>query len=450
MVAADTIVATATPFGVSGLAVVRISGHSALTIFSKVCGSKNNPCPEFIPRQATRVIIHTQGTPVDDAIATWFKAPRSYTGEDVVEISCHGSMAITEALVEEICTHGARIAEAGEFTRRAFLNGKLDLVQAESVAGLINSQSIESSKLNYRMLRGALSDKLHDLRNQIIELLAEVEFELDISEDDLNPDLAKKALAGLNHVATKLSNLIDTYRRGRLITRGANVVIAGPPNVGKSTLLNTLSSSDRALVSTSPGTTRDSIEVPLLIEGVPINLIDTAGLRESPENIERMGVRRTYKRLADADLVLFVLEPPYTSQKIGLNIPQNIPVIRVLNKIDTLSDSNNQKNTDKEIHISAKTGAGLYQLNKAIKLALHLSPSISSEVMLTTNRQQQSLSACRLSIAQATGLLSEKEIAFELVSIELHAAIDSIDSLLGKTTVDDIINLIFNKFCVGK
>ena len=450
MVAADTIVATATPFGVSGLAIVRISGPSALSILSKVCDSKINPCPEFIPRQATRVIIHTQGTPVDDAIATWFKAPHSYTGEDVVEISCHGSIAIIEALVGEICTHSARIAEAGEFTRRAYLNGKMDLVQAESVAGLINSQSIESSKLNYRMLRGALSDKLHDLRDQIIELLAEVEFELDISEDDLNPNLAKKALADLSHIAAKLSNLIDTYRRGRLITRGANVVIAGPPNVGKSTLLNALSSSDRALVSTTPGTTRDSIEVPLLIEGVPINLIDTAGLRESTESIEKMGVQRTHKHMASADLVLLLMEPPYTNQNIGLNIPQNIPIIRVLNKIDTISSSNNQKNTDDKIYISAKTGAGLTHLNKAIKLALHLSPSISSEVMLTTNRQQQALSACRLSTSRAIELLSEKEIAFELVSIELHDAINSIDILLGKTTVDDIINLIFNKFCVGK
>ncbi len=450
MVAADTIVATATPFGVSGLAVVRISGPAALSILSKVCGSKNNPCPEIIPRRATRVIVHTQGTPTDDAVATWFKAPHSYTGEDVVEISCHGSIAITESLVGEICTHGARIAEAGEFTRRAFLNGKLDLVQAESVAGLINSQSIESSKLNYRMLRGALSDKLHAIRDQIIELLAEVEFELDISEDDLNPNLAKKTSTGLSRIAKKLLNLIDTYQRGRLITRGANVVIAGSPNVGKSTLLNALSSSDRALVSTAPGTTRDSIEVPLIIEGVPINLIDTAGLRVSTENIERMGVQRTYKRMASADLVLLVFEPPYTNQNIDLNISNNVPVIQVLNKIDTILHSNNQKNSDEKIYISAKTGAGLVYLNKAINRALHLSPSISSEVMLTTNRQQQSLSACQLSISQATELLSEKEIAFELVSIELHDAIDSIDSLLGKTTVDDIINLIFNKFCVGK
>ena len=453
MVAADTIVATATPYGVSGIAVVRLSGPTAQTITSTLCTPENGVAPTFPPRTAVLAVVHNQGTALDEVVITYFKAPGSYTGEDVVEIACHGSPVIVESIIAETCRLGARIADPGEFTRRAFLNGKLDLVQAESVAGLIQSRSVESSQLNLRLLRGQLSERLFILRDRIISLLAEVEFELDISEDDLNPDLMPRANNILNALVTKIQALIDSYQQGKLLSRGANVVIIGAPNVGKSTLLNALTNSDRAIVSTTPGTTRDTIDYPLILAGVPINLVDTAGLQQSSEQIELEGIRRTHIRIDEADLLLAVYELPGFNQSIDFNYRPSIPLLNVYNKIDTLSsDKKRNLPTDDEgqLYISAKTGEGLGRLKTRIKSAMQLSRSTSEELMLTSARQFQALSVCKSNLKQATALLQSPAVAFELVSIELREAIDAIDRLLGKTTADDIINNIFSNFCVGK
>lgn len=453
MVAADTIVATATPYGVSGIAVVRLSGPAAQTITSALCTPENSAAPAFPQRTAVLAVVHSQGTALDEVVVTSFKAPRSYTGEDVVEISCHGSPVIVESIIAETCRLGARIADPGEFTRRAFLNGKLDLVQAESVAGLIQSKSVESSQLNLRLLRGQLSERLFNLRDKIISLLAEVEFELDFSEEELNPDLLPRSKNILNTLVNNIQTLIASYQQGKLLSGGANVVIIGAPNVGKSTLLNALTNSDRAIVSTTPGTTRDTIDYPLILAGVPINLVDTAGLQQSSEQIELEGIRRTHIRIEEADLLLAVYEPPNFNQSIDFNYRPSVPLLNVYNKIDTLSSDNRRNlSTDDEgqLYISAKTGEGLDQLKTRIKTAMQISLSTSDELMLTSARQFQALSVCKFNLNQATELLQSPEVAFELVSVELREAIDAIDRLLGKTTADDIINNIFNRFCVGK
>ncbi len=453
MVAAETIVATATPYGVSGIAVVRLSGPAAQTITSALCTPGNGAAPALPPRTAVLAVVHRLGTAFDEVVVTSFKAPRSYTGEDVVEIACHGNPVIVESIITETCRLGARIAEPGEFTRRAFLNGKLDLVQAESVAGLIQSKSVESSQLNLRLLRGQLSERLFNLRDKIISLLAEVEFELDFSEDNLNPDLVPRSKNILNTLVNNIQTLIDSYQQGKLLSHGANVVIIGAPNVGKSTLLNALTNSDRAIVSPTPGTTRDTIDYPLILAGVPINLVDTAGLQQSSEQIELEGIRRTHIRIEAADLLLAVYEPPNFNQSIDFNYHPSVPLLNVYNKIDTLSSDNRRNlSTDDEgqLYISAKTGEGLDQLKTRIKTAMQISPSTSDELMLTSARQFQALSVCESNLNQATELLQSPAVAFELVSVELREAIDAIDRLLGKTTADDIINNIFKRFCVGK
>ncbi len=445
--------ATATAYGVSGIAVVRISGPTAPTIATSICTPKKGAAPAFPPRSAVYAVIHNQGTPVDEAIVTAFVKPHSYTGENLIEIACHGNPVIAEAIIAEACRFGARIAEPGEFTRRAFINGKLDLVQAESVAGLIKAKTVESSHLNLQLLKGHLSDRLHKLRDQIISLTAEVEFELDISEDDLNPGLLNRSIAVVNGLIADINNLIATYNQGKLLIAGANVVIIGAPNVGKSTLLNTLSASKRAIVSSIPGTTRDTIDVPLILAGVPVNLVDTAGLRNTVEEVEQEGVRRTHNRIEEADLVLAVYEPPNFDQHIEFTVGSSIPLINVYNKVDTISSTDrNRLSKDKKdaICISAKTGTGLTGLKERIKTAMRISPALSGQLLLTTARQHQALSVCNDSLRRAAELLNTQTVAFELVSVELQEAIGALDQLLGKTTADDIINHIFSNFCVGK
>ncbi|NOZ04621.1 MAG: tRNA uridine-5-carboxymethylaminomethyl(34) synthesis GTPase MnmE, partial [FCB group bacterium] len=279
--------APATPFGVGGVAIVRLSGPSTKQIISLLLQKPKTSSFCLEPRQATLATLFDQNkVPFEDAVVTFFKAPHSYTGEDVVEISCHGNPIVVQKIVSVCCFYGARIAEPGEFTRRAFLNGKMDLIQAESVATFIHSQSEESTALNFRLLKGSLSKKFEALKTGIIKALSLVEFELDISEEELMPNLRSDLFSILDPLLEEIDKLIRSYRQGHLLTDGALVVIVGKTNVGKSTLLNALSEKDRAITSHHPGTTRDPIDVSLFIDGVPIKLVDTAGLRKAKSEIE--------------------------------------------------------------------------------------------------------------------------------------------------------------------
>lgn len=446
----DTIVAPATPYGIGGIAVVRLSGSQSLLIVNKLI---NNNRLGLKPRYATLVNIQDEdGVVIDESVVTFFKAPNSYTGEDSIEISCHGSPVVVDKIISTCCHFGARIAEPGEFTKRAFINGKMDLVQAEAVASLIHSQSEESSRLNLRLLHGELSKKLNAFQQSLIGAISKVEFELDISEDELQPDLNNQVSSLVKKQIKQIQALLSSYKQARLLNRGALVVIAGPPNVGKSTLLNTLSETDRAITSHLPGTTRDAIDVPLILDGVPINLVDTAGIRQTSEGIEREGVNRTFNYLKKAALIILVHDPELIETLYG-DYPHGVPVLEIMNKVDLLTKTeleSTQRTHSNRLFLSAKTGFNVELLKQQIKASLGISSSLSDNITITTSRQQRTLKHCFDKLNATAELLNSPRCAYELVSIELREALDAIGAILGQTTPDDILNNIFNQFCVGK
>ncbi|SVB10806.1 uncharacterized protein METZ01_LOCUS163660, partial [marine metagenome] len=313
----DTIVAPATPFGHSGVAVTRISGPLSFPIINQLSKKRG-----FTNRLATVCsIADSDGNTIDRCVVTVYKKPGSYTGEDVVEISSHGNPTTVQYIILSVCAAGARTAEAGEFTKRAFINGKLDLVQVEAVASLINSKSIENTRHQQKILRGTLSLSINNLRTKIVSLLGRLEHQMDIDEEDWPSTPPSWLVGGVDAVYLKVRHFKKTARLGRLLNRGATVVIAGPPNVGKSSLLNALSQSSRSIVSSSPGTTRDTIEVELLMRGVPVLFIDTAGLRQPKDEIEKEGVRRTKNFLKRADLVLSLTDGPKSKKPLNAGAP---------------------------------------------------------------------------------------------------------------------------------
>lgn len=445
----DTIVAPATPHGISGIAVVRLSGPSSITILHKLI---NNRGLNIAVEHGTAVfhkIFDEHSNLIDETVCTYFKMPNSYTSEDIVEISCHGNPIIVERIINTCSNYGARLAEPGEFTRRAFLNGKLDLVQAESVASLIHAKSEESRSLNLKLLSGELSKKLNSIRENLIALVASIEFELDISEDDLQPKLIKDTALTLKELINQSDNLLNSYKQARLLNNGALVVIAGKPNVGKSTLLNALTESDRAITSALPGTTRDAIDVQLILDGVPISLIDTAGIRTSNEEIEQEGVKRSINYIKRADLVLSVYDISETKQN-NIQIPPDIPVINIINKTDLANPENPILSIRDKLLISAKTGKGLEELKQQIKKSLSITSALTDTVSITTNRQYLALKSCNANLRAALELLESTSVSYELLSIEIREALESVGQILGKTTPDDILSNIFNHFCVGK
>ncbi|MCK4903109.1 MAG: tRNA uridine-5-carboxymethylaminomethyl(34) synthesis GTPase MnmE [Candidatus Marinimicrobia bacterium] len=448
----DTIVAPATPYGIGGIAVVRLSGPQSLLIVHKLLDN-NGLQLTLKPRYATLVNLQDEnGIAIDESIVTFFEAPNSYSGEDLIEISCHGSPVVMDKVISTCCHFGARLAGPGEFTKRAFLNGKMDLVQAEAVASLIHSQSEESSHLNLRLLHGELSKKLNNFRQKLIDAVSMVEFELDISEDELQPDLDNQVSAIVTEQVQQIQDLLRSYKQAHMLNRGALIVIVGPPNVGKSTLLNTLSEDDRAITSHLPGTTRDAIDVPLLLDGVPINLVDTAGIRQASEEIEREGVSRTFNYIKKADLIILVHNPGLV-ETLHTDYPINIPIIEIMNKVDLLTKTaleSIQRSHSKHLFLSAKTGYNIPLLKQQIKTSLGISSSLSDNITITTSRQDRALKHCFDKLNAATELLNNPRCAYELVSIELREALDAIGVILGKTTPDDILNNIFNQFCVGK
>ena len=437
----DTIVAPATPYGIGGIAVVRLSGPQALLFVHKLLN--NNGLRTMLkPRHATLVYLQDEnGIEIDESIVTFFKAPNSYTGEDLIEISCHGSPVVLDKIISTCCQFGARIAEPGEFTKRAFINGKMDLVQAEAVAALIHSLSEESSRLNLRLIHCELYDKLKLFKQKLIDAVSIVEFELDISEDVLQSDLNTKVLAIVTEQARQIHELLGSYRQARMLNRGALVVIAGAPNVGKSTLLNVLSESNRAITGPLPGTTRDAI-----------NLVDTAGIRQTIEEIEQEGVSRTFDYLKKADLIILVNDPGLVKTNYD-DYPKTIPIIEIMNKVDQLTKEETEAlklSHSERIFLSAKTGLNIKLLKQRIKSSLGISGSLSDNITITTSRQQHALQNCFDGLSAAIGLLNNPRCAYELISIELREALGALDAILGKTTPDDILNNVFNKFCVGK
>ena len=427
-----TFVAPATPYGHSGIAIIRVNGPNAQEIIQSL--SKNYKIQNRSPKLVS--LYNLKNAVIDECIVTHYKKPNSYTGDDLIEISCHGNPSIIDALLDSIVQQGARLAEPGEFTKRAFINGKLDLLQAEAVGGLISAQSEIAAKIHQNTLSGNLSKKINEISDQLITRLSGIEHAIDISEEELTSSFFIENKVALNDLGNKLDALISTFSAGRLINDGIRVVIAGKPNVGKSTLLNHLSGYDRAIVSDVPGTTRDAIEITTIIDGIPFKYIDTAGIHPTEDKIEKIGIQKTNKEIDSADLILYINDDPKSNK-----FPEfDVKTIHVLNKIDLHKKI---VKSNSIIHISAKTGKNVDILLKKIKQTMSVEAISTDTPHLTSIRQYTALKKASEAIERSLGLIKVRAPNMELVAFELRYALDALDSLMGKTSPDDILNNIF-------
>ena len=435
--ATETIAAVATPPGRGGIGIVRISGPRAGAIALALIGTLPSA------RRAVHAIFRdARGNPLDEGIALHFPAPHSYTGEDVLELQGHGGPVVTQAVLAAALDAGARLAEPGEYTRRAFLNGRLDLAQAEAVADLIDAASLQAARSALRSLSGEFSSAIEALSDGLTELRALTEAVLDFPEDEVDPLHRADAEARLARLCAMLEEVLGKSRQGSLLRNGIHVVLVGRPNVGKSSLMNRLAGEERSIVTPVPGTTRDALRETLQIEGVPIVLVDTAGLHASVDEVERLGMERTRKEMARADLIVTVLEAPGNEAPEAL--PEGVARLRVINKIDLEPDPGPGRCSD-GIRVSAKTGAGLQELRNAIVEAGGWHPSGES-VFLARERHLRALGRAKVHLEAATG----RRAQWELFAEELRLAQEALGEIVGRTSADDLLGEIFSRFCIGK
>ena len=453
----DTIAAIATAIGEAGLAVIRISGPTALQVAETCFQPRGSHATR--PTAATSHTVHygyivRDEQIVDEVLLTVLRAPRTFTREDVVEISCHGGLIPTKLVLDTVLHAGARLAEPGEFTKRAFLNGRIDLTQAEAVADVIHSKTELALRAANEQLAGKLSQRITILREDMIKILAHVEAHIDFPDEDIAPDTLASLIEKLQHGITFMETLLATAPEGQLLRRGVRTAIIGRPNAGKSSLLNCLLGRDRAIVSASEGTTRDTIEETANIRGIPIIFIDTAGLRQADDQIEQEGIRRSQTSLEQADLILHVID---TSQGLSqfesalMDQHAGRAKIIILNKSDLghqpeLPDSMTQT----AVPISCQTGQGLEQLKDQIKATVW-SGHVGGEMLevMINSRHQDALQRAK-EATQTTLQALKEERTLELVALDLRIAVNAIGEIVGKTTTDDLLDKIFSEFCLGK
>lgn len=434
----DTIAAVATPSGRGGIGIVRVSGSKVPGIAKAVLGM----LPES--RNATHsFFLDANGERIDEGLALYFPSPHSYTGEAVLELQGHGGPVVTHSVLGAVLDAGARPAEPGEFTRRAFLNGKLDLAQAEAVADLIDAASREAARSSLRSLGGEFSATVRALVAQLTELRALIEAMLDFPEEDVDSLHRKDAQARLTRLRAALEEVFAKSRRGSLLRSGIHVVLAGRPNVGKSSLLNRLAGEERAIVTAVPGTTRDAVREAIQIEGVPIVVVDTAGLRESRDEVERLGMARTREELARSDVILVVLEAGKLEAP-EVSLPVDATRITVVNKVDLVPGLAGGRVGD-EIRVSAITGEGLDALRAAVLEAAGWS-SQGESVFLARERHLRALKAARAHLAEA----SAQDAQWEFLAEELRLAQEALGEITGRVSADDVLGEIFSRFCIGK
>jgi tRNA modification GTPase len=452
----DTIVALSTPQGRSGIGVIRLSGPDALAITRALVQEKDfTPQPNHV---SLKNILDPQTLEIlDQSLITYFKAPHSFTGEDVIELSCHGSPVLLRYLIDLILAQDARAAAPGEFTLRALAHGRLNLSQAEAVRDLIDAQTQTAVRQAARQLKGELSARLQPIKDTLLEIIVPLESSLEFVEDDL-PEIAADALnAKLSALARQVETLAATFRSGRLLKDGLKVTLAGRPNVGKSSLFNTLLSTDRAIVTEIPGTTRDSLSELVSLNGVPVLLTDTAGVRSSEDTIENLGVERTRRALADADLVLAVLDGshPLTQEdeEMLAEVCETVHLI-ALNKSDMASFDASRAaqisdGASKVVPVSAKTEAGLDDLRAAI-----LEPFAATEMretgLLITDARHFDLLRRTGDALLSSGELLKQRASEELILVGLYDALRFLGQITGETTSDDVLSQIFATFCIGK
>jgi tRNA modification GTPase len=446
----DTIAAISTPSGLGGMSVIRVSGPEALSVAIKCTPLKN-----IEPRYAyfAAFVDPISSEKIDDVVLIFFKAPASYTGEDVVEISCHGGYAAAPAVLSLLYEQGARPALPGEFTRRAFMNGKMDLLQAEAVADLIHAASGSGQRLAVRTLSGRLSERVNLIHNELKDLAAILELELDFSDQEITPlsktELAKKITSTINH----LSGLADTYISGKILREGALVPIVGRPNTGKSSLMNALLEEERVIISNIPGTTRDTIEESFTHEGLLFRLIDTAGLRETEDPVEMIGNKRARDLLEKADLVLLLVDvctqDGYEFEKDFIRCHTPLPMIVVYNKID-VSNNIPVLASEDTVQISATRGDNLDDLKATMfRILRETYNADGNTIAITKQRHRHALLKSRDALKRAKNAI-ERGMSNEYIALDIREAIDSIEEITGLTTSEDILNHIFCHFCIGK
>jgi tRNA modification GTPase len=434
--ARDTIAAVATPSGRGGIGVVRVSGPRV----AQIAGAMLGKLP--VARHATYATFRdARGQTVDHGLALYFPAPHSYTGEAVLELQGHGGPVVLQELLAACLEAGARLAEPGEFTRRAFLEGRIDLAQAEAVADLIDAASREAARSAMRSLSGEFSAAIDALRAKLVELRALTEAMLDFPEEEVDALHRDDAGARLSEARAALDEVLARSRQGSLLGNGVHVVLAGAPNVGKSSLLNRLAGEERAIVTPIPGTTRDALREPVQIDGVPLTLVDTAGLRASADSIEQLGMERTRHEIAAADVVLLVAEAT-TEPAVVADAPASAARIVVFNKVDLHPHFTPPGGA---LAISARTGVGLEELRQAILRAAGWSNS-GETTFLARERHLRALGACGEHLVRA----QEQRERWELFAEELRLAHDQLTSITGAFTSDDLLGEIFSRFCLGK
>ncbi len=458
----DTICALATPAGSGAIALVRMSGKQSLEVAMQLFQPASNQLTTETIKSHQQYFgkIMDGDKTLDEVLLTYFKAPHSYTGEDSVEISCHGSEYIQRRLIEILLAKGIRFAEAGEFTMRAFLNGKIDLSQAEAVADLIASESKTAHSMAMNQMRGGFSAKILELRTQLLNFVSLIELELDFSEEDVEFANREELNQLIIDLKKELAELIASFQFGNVIKQGIPVAIIGKPNVGKSTLLNALLNEEKAIVSDIPGTTRDSIEDTIVIEGYRFRFIDTAGLRHSEDTIENMGIERTYEKIEQASIILYICDmgtaDPESLEDVLKEFRNYIQdeekhFILVANKIDLLAEApaHLQEILELEtIFVSAKRKENIHLLAETLVSKVK-EKSISGNIIISNSRHYEALQNALDSI-QLVEQGFKNNLPTDLIAIDLHQALHHLGTITGEVTTDEILGNIFGKFCIGK
>jgi len=452
----DTIAAISTAHGTAGIGIVRMSGDKAFEIAQRIFkGKKSFDEIKSHTINYGKIVDPETGETLDEVLISKMKAPNTFTRENVVEINCHGGLVVLKKILELVIREGARLAEPGEFTKRAFLNGRIDLSQAEAVIDLINSKTSESSRAAVDQLEGKLSAKLKEARNMLIELIAHIEVTVDYPEHDIEEITGRKVYEEAKKVREKLVGIIRGFERGRIIREGINAAIVGRPNVGKSSLLNQLAGKNKAIVTDVPGTTRDIIEEYINIKGVPVRMIDTAGIRETQDLVEKIGVQRTEEAIKSADLVIMMIDAAEGLKEEDIDILNRIrdkKRIIILNKIDLVESDVTFPELDGEkvVEMSVKEDIGIDRLEDEI-MGLFMSGDIQTndEVLVTNVRHKNLIDKAIKSIDEACSSY-ESGMPLDLITIDIRNAAEYLGQITGESVGEDVMKEIFSRFCLGK
>jgi tRNA modification GTPase len=459
----DTIAAISTPFGTGGIGIVRISGPTAFEIADKIFkGNRDFSKIKSHTINYGKIVEPDTGNVIDEVLLSKMCKPNTFTREDMVEINCHGGMTILRNVLELVINKGARLAEPGEFTKRAFINGRIDLSQAEAVIDLINSKTKESSRAAIEQLEGKLSKRIKDIRAKLIQLIAHIEVNIEYPEYDIEEMTLETAISTIIQAQDELQSLIKSFEKGKIIKEGIKAVIVGKPNVGKSSLLNEFTGKNRAIVTDIPGTTRDIIEDYVDINGMPMRILDTAGIRETEDLVEKIGVQKTEKEIQAADLIILVIDASEGISKEEIKILEKASdkkVIVLLNKIDLLNEEESikieketrVKSGDKDlIKASLINGFGVESLSdKIYELFMEGKIQFNDEIIITNIRHKNLMEKAKKSLEDALNG-SQAGLPLDIVSIDINRAADYLGHITGETIREDIVHEIFSRFCLGK